>query len=52
MKNSYPFLYKKKERNEPAPLYVELVPPPPPLEKDKDSFQEEDSPGIIIIEIF
>lgn len=49
MKNFYPFLYKKKEKKEPAPLYVELVPPTP--ERKEDPSEEKEEPGIIIIEL-
>lgn len=50
MKNFYPFLYKKKEKKEPTPLYVELVPPVP--EKEEDPSKKEEEPGVIIIELF
>lgn len=45
----YPFIHKKKEKAEPAPLYVELVPPAP---EKKETTPEEDEPGVIIIELF
>lgn len=46
----YPFIHKKKENNEPAPLYVELVLPMP--EEKEDPYEEKDEPGVIIIELF
>jgi len=49
MDTFYPFIHKKKEKAEPAPLYVELVPPVP---EKKEEPSEEDEPGVIIIELF
>jgi hypothetical protein len=46
----YPFIYKKKEKPEPTPLYVELVPPVP--EKYERTSEEKEEPEVIIIEIF
>lgn len=46
----YPFIYEKKEKNEPTPLYVELV--PPTLEEREDLSEEKENPGVIIIELF
>jgi len=45
----YPFIHKKKEKAEPIPLYVELVPPVPEKE---EAPTEDNKPGIIIIELF
>lgn len=49
----FPFIHEKKDRkkdqSEPVPLYVELVPPAP---EKKESSDEEDRPGVIIIELF
>jgi hypothetical protein len=47
----YPFIHekdKKKEKYEPIPLYIELVPPGP--EKKEDSSEKEE-PGVIVIEL-
>ncbi len=46
----YPFIYEKKEKNEPAPLYVELF--PPVLEDQEDTSEEKEEPRVIIIELF
>lgn len=46
----YPFIYKKKEKNEPTPLYVELF--PPIIEEKEDDSEEKEDPGVIIIELF
>lgn len=46
----YPFIHKKKEQNEPLPLYIEQTPPTP--EKKKDPESDDDDRGVIIIEIF
>lgn len=46
----YPFIHKKKETIEPAPLYVELILPIP--ENKEEYSEEKDEPGVIIIEIF
>ena len=49
----YPFIHekkdKKKEQSEPVPLYVELVPPEP---EKKAPSEEDERPGVIVIELF
>jgi len=48
----YPFIYnpkeKKKEKFEPEPLYIELIPTQP---EKKDTPKDDERPGVVIIEI-
>lgn len=50
MNTFYPFIHKKKEKAEPVPMYVELIPPVPEMKEDPS--EEKDEPGVIIIELF
>lgn len=43
-----PFIHEKKEKFEPLPLYIELIPLPINNESDKDDEKES---NIIIIEL-
>lgn len=46
MKFFYPFIYKKKDKNEPIPMQIELI--PPTLEEKEDSEDKEESDVIVI----
>lgn len=50
MSEFFPFIHKiekKKKDQEPQPLYVELIPPPP----QKRDVEEDETPGVIIIQL-
>ncbi len=53
METFYPFIHEKKEKRkeqmEPVPLHIELIPPVP---EKKEPSEEDERPGVIIIELF
>lgn len=48
MKNFYPFIYKKKDKNEPIPMQIELI---PPTLEEKEELEDKEELGVIVIDI-